>query len=361
MYRFPSIAAAVVLCLSATSAMAQSSWMDDWKKGHSEAWIGQDAGQQHVDYLKKQYGLKDGFTEDDLRAAAANTGVKHLRTYYHLGPDFTAASFATAAGAGYATDLFKTYPMLQPHFTMRQLAEQRALNHLSGYDGFTEPFSFEEYARAKGRTEAADLVKNGLPPNFTYQDLIRVQGQEDAASTRARFGFSKQATHDEIVAAMGLHRARQFVSYHDGLKEGFSAAELQASLTNEELAWIKRDDGLDATATEEDYVALKGQHELNYLLGKFNEQGAPQRLSATFTEKDYAAAEGDFEVTEERNRYDLNPGFTESDLYNAASGSAQAHERQHYHLMPGFTAAEDGSARQSCTPSYLDFGSGCRN
>jgi hypothetical protein len=340
--RFQITLAAVFAIFVATTGMANAD--DHPAAGLSEQEVGQKAGNLEVRLLKERYGLKDGFTEADMRIAAGQLAVKDLRTRYNLGADFTADDFARSAGAKAVADLFKAYPALPPHFTILELAQQMALPNAS-YGQFTAPFSFADYAQASGRSQDDFLVKTqGLPADFSYTDMVRVFGPERAAQFRFENGFEKQANHAAIIAAIGQAWAKTFAREHN-LAENFSAQDLIDALTKEQLQRIKENLGLDPNAKDEDYVVADGQLELKRLVDRINEHGHKQRLSLKFNEKEYTAAAGDLPISEERKLYDLDADFTQADIFKAASASAQADERTFYGLAPGFTAEQDATAR----------------
>jgi hypothetical protein len=340
--RFYVTLAAVFAMFVATTGMANAD--EHPAGGLSEQQVGQKAGDLEVHLLKERYGLKDGFTEADMRIAAGQLAVKSLRTLYNLGADFTADDFARSAGAKAVAELFKLYPALPPHFTILELAQQTALPH-TGSEQFTGPFSFADYAKTSGHSQDDFLVKTqGLPSNFNYADMVRVFGPERAAEFRFEYGFDKQADHAAIIASVGQAWAKTFAREHH-LQDNFSAQDLIDGLTKEQLQRIKEKLGLDPTAKDEDYVVADGQLELKNLVDRINDYGRKQRLSLKFNEKEYTAAAGDLPTSEERKLFDLDADFTEADIFNAASATAQADERTYYKLAPGFTAEQDATAR----------------
>jgi hypothetical protein len=340
--RFYATIAAVFAIVVATTGMANAD--DHRAAGLSEQQIGEKAGDLEVHLLKERYGLKDGFTEADMRIAAGQLAVKDLRTQYNLGADFTADDFARSAGAKAVADLFKSYPALPPHFTILELAQQMALPNLS-YGQFAAPFSFADYALTSGHAQDDFLVKTqALPSGFNYVDMVRVFGPLRAAEFRYEYGFDKQADHAAIIAAIGQAWAKTFAREHN-LQDNFSAQDLIDALTKEQLQRIKEMLGLDPTAKDEDYVVADGQLELKRLVDRINEHGQKQRLSLKFNDKEYTAAAGDLPISEERKLYDLDADFTEADIFKAASATAQADERTFYGLAPGFTAEQDAVAR----------------
>lgn len=342
------------LVLAATTSIASFSApaysASDWQKYQptfqSEKDLMASYYARELSYMHSQYGLPDGFTAKQYGDAVADKRIREYRKTYNIGPNFTSAELAAAAGAN-SIQWNYGHLDLPNNFTAEQLRNAQFLSRLKfeakRHPGLPFPFSYEDYVRVTGAEEANALATEyQLPTAWVYEDLLRAVGPHRAAGIRLDSGFAKTATHAEIERAMGLDNAA-FLIKDRNLPTGFTAAQLSAMAPafNQYSTEAK----LAPNFTEADLLAYYGQTKLAQIQREFG-------ISGPFTEADLRKAISAQAIEKLAAEYDLELNFTEADLAQAYALSSTISLRLSYHLRPDFSAAEYEAAWKKRKSEY---------
>lgn len=332
--KFPLLAALTVAAFSSISAPAVGH--DGWQPTfRSEREIFLVEGDKAVSYIRQEYGLKPGFSAQQFGDAVSEKVIRTLRRDYQLGPNFTSAEIAANYGAQRVADLTKHYE-LSTNFTADDLraakAKRRYLSWTNSKAGPRYPFSADDYARYRGREETEKLTTYyRLPTNWVYSDLVAAAGPARASDIRHENGFSKNATHIEIVMAIGHEIATRFAKDND-LPVGFTADQMESG---KGFVLSKYDEfaSLPAIFTEADLVDFYGARKIGYLRHDYG-------LPAAFTEAELRSAVSATAIASLQRQYDLGSNFSEEDIRQAAGLSRALEQRNAYELRPDFSVSE---------------------
>lgn len=361
------IAALALALVAATSissfsspAVSATSDFSNWQPQFKSE---QDLIRSYTDFetsvLRNRYGLPAGFTAQQYGDAVAEERLREIRKQYNLGPHFTSADLAANAGATHVQSLYG-HLHLPNNFSADQLRNADFLSRLhwsmlvSKYPKLPFPFSYDDYVRVTGEDDAlAYATNNSLPTAWAYDDLVRALGPQSAAGVRFRNGFARNATHAEIERAIGEHNAAVLIHEY-GLPAAFTADQL--SKLAPPFSQYAPESKLPASFTEADLVAFYGQRTVSRIATEYG-------LQVQFTEVELRKALAADAIADMARTYDLDPNFTEADVANAYAISYASGLRRQYDLRPDFTAGEYEAAwknqqKRSASyqmPHYLDY------
>lgn len=313
--------------------------------GQSEQEIGELAASNALKTVRATFEyLPRHFTEKDIRTAGGDAEVERLRREYHLGAHFDSEQLAHAMGLADIAWLHRELPV---QATLNDLAVSEAKNLIrsvaQSHKGLREDFSYDDYVRIIGQEEVASWSRM-LTADFSYADLVETMGPGGASQMRRLYGFKKGASHSEIVRASGLFTAARFVDQKSRtfdfinlkLPVGASADQILQVFVASEL---KRLQDRFGSAPESSLAEALGREQLKSYAKNFH-------LPDKFTDAEVLVAAGENAVQQLRDRYDLDEHFTDADIAAAAAADGQAIERINYKLPRGFTAAQDADARR---------------
>jgi hypothetical protein len=342
------LSAAAMLVSTSAFAYTHKSEIENLRESQNlpakfdEDMVRQNGGSKAVQSIRDRYNLGANFTEADIIRAAGNQAVMQLRRRFSIGPNFTCKELRRAYGARALTERMEMLN-LKSGFThddyILALGRDEVKWRLGRFERFDRldnttfelPANSDEYGQKAAELRLQEKIEfyRSLPANFSYKQYRDVVGPSHAGYFRAEYGFSRDASYDDMKAAIAKQLRENFAR-DNKVPVDWTIEDLLRKFGEQRLKWSMNDLDIQGPINEASLAEAYGARDFNWELSKL-------ARAVDCTEADIARDRGELSVRNIRGMYDLDPGFTEAQIREAAGEDAIASVRITFGVDGKFT------------------------